>query len=275
METVEDDAVAQRVEPLGGALDLGDAGQEGEHAARLFAQRACGSRRRSHPRSALPRPRPRWRSVERIAPALALDHRRIAHQRREARAVERRRHRHEAQIGPQRALRVERQREPEIAVEAALVHLVEQHRRNAGQLGIGLDAVDEDALGHDRARASPPIACCPSASRSRRSCRPARRPARPSARRRRVRRAGAATAAGSRRCTRPRRATRARPPSSCPRPAARRARRSIRARSAASRSGRTAWMGRAAGIGLNYRVASALGSRSRPCRVIMGICGRR
>ena len=54
------------------------------------------------------------------------------------------------QIGPQRRLRIERQREAEIAVEAALVHLVEQHRRDAGQLGIGLDAAEEDALGQDQ-----------------------------------------------------------------------------------------------------------------------------
>ena len=46
----------------------------------------------------------------------------------------------EPQVGAQRRLRVERQREAEIAVEAALVDLVEQHRRNAGKLGIGLDA---------------------------------------------------------------------------------------------------------------------------------------
>ena len=30
------------------------------------------------------------------------------------------------------------------------MHLVEQHRRDAGQFGIGLDARDEDALGHHR-----------------------------------------------------------------------------------------------------------------------------
>ena len=53
------------------------------------------------------------------------------------------------QVGPQRRLRVEREREAEIAVEAALVDLVEQHRGDAGQLGIGLDPVQEDALGED------------------------------------------------------------------------------------------------------------------------------
>src|SRR3546814_9287309 len=80
----------------------------------------------------------------------SLDHRAIAHQRGEARTVERRRHRDQPQIGAQRGLRVEREREAEIAVEAAFVDLVEQHRRHPGKLWIGLDAIDENALGDDR-----------------------------------------------------------------------------------------------------------------------------
>ena len=51
--------------------------------------------------------------------------------------------------GRKRGRGVERQRQPEVAVEAALVDLVEQHRRDAGELGIGLDAVEEDAFGQD------------------------------------------------------------------------------------------------------------------------------
>ena len=44
MEAVEDDIGGQPVEPLGGALDLGDAGQEGEDSAlRLVGQR-CADR---------------------------------------------------------------------------------------------------------------------------------------------------------------------------------------------------------------------------------------
>ena len=95
-----------------------------------------------------------------MAAALAFDHRRVAHQRRETGAVERRRHGEQAEVGPQRALRVERQRQAEIAVEAALVDLVEQHGGDAGQLGIGLDALQEDALGEDEdpgARRAPAV----------------------------------------------------------------------------------------------------------------------
>ena len=88
--------------------------------------------------------------LDRVAAALAFDHRGIAHQRGEARAVERRRHGEEPQVGTQRGLRIERQREAEIAVEAALVHFVEQHGRDAGKLRVGLDALQEDAFGQHR-----------------------------------------------------------------------------------------------------------------------------
>ena len=87
--------------------------------------------------------------LDRKGPPFAFDHRRAAHQAREKRAVERRRHGQQAQIRAQRRLRVERQRQAEIAVEAALMDLVEQHRGDAGQLRIGLDAPQEDALGED------------------------------------------------------------------------------------------------------------------------------
>ena len=71
------------------------------------------------------------------------------HQRRDARAVERRRHDEQAQVLPQRALRVERQREAEIGVERALVKLVEQHAGDAGKLGIIENHAREHALGDD------------------------------------------------------------------------------------------------------------------------------
>ncbi len=121
-----------------------DAGQEGEHVAGFFAQAPGGSRRPCvlDPRSA------RAAEVaqgERMRAALAFDHRRV-HQRGEARAIERRGHGDEAQIGAQGGLRVERQRQAEVAVEAAFVDFVEQHRADARQFGIGLDALDGRCL---------------------------------------------------------------------------------------------------------------------------------
>ncbi len=84
-----------------------------------------------------------------MAPPLALDDGRIAHQARKAASVQRRGHGDQPQVGPQPGLRVERQCQTEIAVEAAFMDFVEQHRRYAGQFGIGLDARDEDAFGDD------------------------------------------------------------------------------------------------------------------------------
>lgn len=139
---------AHVAQPLGGPLDLRDAGQEGEDAPLLLAQRLP-----HRPRDAVLDPRlgraAEMAQRQRKAAAFALHHRRIAHQPGKAGAVERRRHRHQPQVRPQRALRIERQGEAEIAVEAALMHFVEQHRGNARELGIGLDAIDEDPLGHD------------------------------------------------------------------------------------------------------------------------------
>src|SRR3546814_10077515 len=63
--------------------------------------------------------------------ALALHDGRIAEQGAEARTVERCRHGDEAEVVAQSLLRVDRQCQCEIAVEAALVNLVEQHRRHA------------------------------------------------------------------------------------------------------------------------------------------------
>ena len=75
----------------------------------------------------------------------------------------------EAQIGPQFRRGVERQREREVAVEAALMNLVEQHRRHAGKFGIGLQAGEEHAVGHGDDPRAPCRPCCRAASGSRSS----------------------------------------------------------------------------------------------------------
>ena len=68
---------------------------------------------------------------------------------RDSRAVQRRRHRQDAQVIPQAALAVERKRQPQIGIERAFVELVEQHRADAGKLGIVKDHAGKDALGDD------------------------------------------------------------------------------------------------------------------------------
>ena len=69
--------------------------------------------------------------LDRKAAALAFDHRRIAEQRGDARAVERRRHHQQFQVFAQALLRVARQRQAEVGIERALVKFVEQHGGNA------------------------------------------------------------------------------------------------------------------------------------------------
>jgi hypothetical protein len=72
---------------------------------------------------------------ERMGLALALDHAGAGHQRGKARAVERGRHDHHAQILAQHALRFQRQRQAQIGVEMPLVRFVEQHRADPASSG--------------------------------------------------------------------------------------------------------------------------------------------
>ena len=88
--------------------------------------------------------------LQRPTSARAFGKRCIAHQCRKSRAVQRCRHRDQTQIGPKRCLCLKRQRQPEIAVEAAFVHLVEQHCRHTSQFRIGNDAIAENAFGQNQ-----------------------------------------------------------------------------------------------------------------------------
>ncbi len=142
---VQDDVVGQIGEPVGGAFDLRDAGEEREHAALRFAECAAdrGGDRVLDAEFRLP---PDVAERQRIAAAFAFDDGGPVHQRCKPRAVERRGHRDDAKVGAEAGLDVEREREAEIAVEAAFVDFVEQDCGHAGEFGVGLDAGDEDAL---------------------------------------------------------------------------------------------------------------------------------
>ena len=87
--------------------------------------------------------------VDRPGAALRLDHRGIAEKPRDAGAVEGRRHDEKAQILVEAGLGVEGEGKAEIGVEGALVEFVEQHRRDALQLGIVEDQAGEHAFGDD------------------------------------------------------------------------------------------------------------------------------
>ena len=87
--------------------------------------------------------------LDREGAAFAGDDGSIAEKLRHPRAVQRRRHRQDAQVIAQAALAVEREGKPQVGIERALVELVEQHRADAGKLGIIEDHAGEDALGDD------------------------------------------------------------------------------------------------------------------------------
>ena len=153
VEAVKDDAGRKLAKRGGGALDLGDPGNEREQRAGVLGQRAAD--RGGHLRLDL-RGRVAADVVEGEgeAAAFALDQRRVSQQTGEAPAFESGGHGEEAQVGTKCACRVERQRDREVAVETALMDLVEQHRRDASEFGIGLKPGEEDAVGHDDYSAS-------------------------------------------------------------------------------------------------------------------------
>ena len=138
--------IGAAVDPLRRAFNLSHARQEGEQVAfRFLADGAAdgGGHLILDPSFHMAADMTQF---ERLDAALALDHRCVAQQGGEARAVEGCGHGHDAQVRAQRLLRVERQREAEIAVQTALMHFVEQHRRHARQFGVVLNPADENAL---------------------------------------------------------------------------------------------------------------------------------
>jgi hypothetical protein len=81
--------------------------------------------------------------------ALGGDHRRVAQQPRDGARIERGRHHQQAQVVAQVRLHVEREREPEVGHEAALVELVEDDEADVLERGVGLQHAGEHALGDD------------------------------------------------------------------------------------------------------------------------------
>jgi hypothetical protein len=63
--------------------------------------------------------------------------------------LERCAHHHQPQLGAAYALQPAQQREREVALQVALVELIEQHRRHAAQLGICDQPAREHAFGHE------------------------------------------------------------------------------------------------------------------------------
>ena len=211
--------------------------------------------------------------LDRESAAFADDDRCIAEEGRDARAVEGRGHGDEPQILAQPGLRVERQRETKIGIERALVELVEDHGRDAGERGIVEDEAREHAFRHDfeagvarDARTEPHAQAHGPADVLASEASPCARP-------RRGPRAGAARGeeGAALASTARREAPRARA-SSCPRPSARRSRRWGRRRNAARISGRRSSIG--SGVSSTSRMAIgsgvATGLRGFASRAVSG-----
>ena len=127
------------------AGDLAPAGQEHQHVAGMLGERLA-----HHPHQLLLerllRARGWMHDVHRKGAAGAAQ----AGRREPARqtlAFEGGRHQHQAQVGTQGRLHVQRKREPEIGGERALVELVEQDRADAGEFRVVLQQAGQDALG--------------------------------------------------------------------------------------------------------------------------------
>ncbi len=131
----------------------------------VLGQRPADGARRRRVSSAVVAPARQPAHVDRMSPPVGDDDRgarrpSVAEQPGELRRVGRRRHRQDAQVGTQRRGDVERQGEAEVGGEVALVDLVEDHRGDAGQLGIVLQPAGQHALGEHldpRRRADPAL----------------------------------------------------------------------------------------------------------------------
>jgi hypothetical protein len=87
------------------------------------------------------------RDVEHAARGTRGD--RVADGTRERCAIERGRHDEQAQVRPQVTPALERERQAEVALQVALVELVEDHARDSFERGIVLQHAGQDALGDD------------------------------------------------------------------------------------------------------------------------------
>ncbi len=129
------------------AADLGGAGKKDQERSGVGPQRARdGIGDLWFDRDA--RLAPEIAGLDREGAAGAFDQRRIAEELADARAVERRRHDQKLELGAQALLHVARQRQAEVAVEGALVELVEQNGGDARERGVVEDEAREHALGH-------------------------------------------------------------------------------------------------------------------------------
>ncbi len=142
------------------AADFALARQEDQHAAAFLGDGLADGRRDGRFHVARGDVARRKAGVDGKGAAAAGNDRGVAQQAGRRRGVECRRHQQQAQLRAQGGLRVQAQGEGEIAVEPALVKLVEQHGADPVQGLVVLQAAQEQAVGHDLdagARADPAV----------------------------------------------------------------------------------------------------------------------
>ena len=130
-----------------GAPDLGGAGKKDQQRSGFGTQRAnpgIGDL----PLDRRARVTPEIARLDRKGAAGALDHRRLAEEFCDARAVERCRHDQELELRSQALLHVAGKRQAKVGVERALVEFVEQNGGDAGKRWILENEACEDAFGH-------------------------------------------------------------------------------------------------------------------------------
>ena len=147
VDRVADDAD----ESVAAAHDLADAGEEHEDVAVVLGQRPDDGSFDGALEAVLALPR-QPADVHRVGPSGDLDDRRrigsdAGEEASEPRRVSGRRHRQDAQVGPQRRGHVEGQRQAEVGRQVALVNLVEDHGGDARQLRVALQAPSQHAFG--------------------------------------------------------------------------------------------------------------------------------
>ena len=134
----------RQIEPIRCLFDFGDTGQEREDVPLRLGQRAAD--RGSHVIFDPVAGPPDMTMLERPRPPRAFHNGRVE-QHPEPPAIERCRHRNEAQIRPKAVLCIKRKGQPGIAVEAAFMDFVEQNGGDVRQVRLDLDAVAENPFG--------------------------------------------------------------------------------------------------------------------------------
>ncbi len=139
----------QAAERLARPPDLGRPGEEDQHVAvGLLAQDPLHRRRHALLQAQVARRLLRREELERHREGAALRaERRCAEEARHRLRLEGGRHHHQLEIGPLAAGEPAQQRERQVAIEVALVELVQHHRRHAGERGVGEEPPGEERLG--------------------------------------------------------------------------------------------------------------------------------